>query len=207
MVKECVRMWDTVPAQIQNDPWLGWVRAAITGDYYMSNVLGHWLGLGLPQPTPRFVLRTHVSPFYSSNTCFWGEGAGAGWRRNSTWKEWSQLGPDSQGFCSSNLGPDSTPNRKGLPTKKRNPSSYLFSSRPSICSPMSYQTDCCQHHLWKDMTCAQVRSSSMTYIVYIVMPPHKDTPLRLEELTFLPNFIGTEKKLSKKEKTKESISI
>ena len=33
----------------------------------------------------------------------------------------------------------------------------------------------------------------MTYIVCIVMPPCKDTPLRLEELTVLPDFIGTEK--------------
>ena len=139
------------------------------------------------------MLRTYVSPFYCSNTCFWEEGASAGWRKNSTWKEWSQLGLDFQGFCSSNLGPDPTPNRDRLPTEKRSSSSYFSDSRPSICSPMSYQTDCCQHHLWKDLPCAQVSSSSMTYIVCIVMPPCKDTPLRLEELTVLPDFIGTEK--------------
>lgn len=42
----------------------------------------------------------------------------------------------------------------------------------------------------------------MTYIVCIVMPPHKDTPLRLEELTILPDFIGREKRVKQKREDK-----
>lgn len=39
----------------------------------------------------------------------------------------------------------------------------------------------------------------MIYIVCIVMPPCKGMPLRLEELTVLPNFIETEKIKQKRE--------
>ena len=50
---------------------------------------------------------------------------GVGRARAHTLREWSQLGPNPQGFCSSTLGPAPAPSRVVLATEQRSSSSHL----------------------------------------------------------------------------------
>ena len=83
--------------------------------------------------------------------------------RLHTWRERNQFGPDPQGFFSSTLEPDPTPNRVGWTLSIEEAPAHTCSWL--VCFhiyPTSHQGDSCQHTLGEGVTHAHVRSSSPT---------------------------------------------
>ena len=101
--------------------------------------------------------RAHTSPTCINTPPLWIKGL---WGRgkHTHLKGQSQLRPDSQGFCSSNLGSDPTHYRAVMDTEQSclTPS---ISPSPSICSPTLCQGESCQHTLRKEVTCIHNKSS------------------------------------------------
>ena len=100
----------TKAAQYQSNIWAKWEQSLLgLMEADPGNSLGIWLQLEPPQPTPKLRLSATAVPFAPALPPTGSRMFVLAWGTAHIWREWNQLRPGPQKFCSSNLDSSSSP--------------------------------------------------------------------------------------------------